>query len=129
MDEYMQTILFVDDSASMRQMIRFILEDADYSVVEAADGVEALRKLDPEIDMIITDLNMPNLDGIELLKRVREDPDYKFLPVMVLTKESAASTKQKYKELGATGWISKPFKPEELLAVVDKVLNRTLNEA
>ncbi len=125
----MQTILFVDDSASMRQMIRFILEDADYSVVEAADGVEALRKLDPEIDMIITDLNMPNLDGIELLKRVREDPDYKFLPVMVLTKESAASTKQKSKELGATGWISKPFKPEELLAVVDKVLNRTLNEA
>lgn len=125
----MEKILFVDDSASMRQMIRFILEDADYEVVEAVDGVEALRKLNNKIDMIITDINMPNLDGVGLLKRVREDPEYKFLPVMVLTKESAASTKQKSKEIGATGWIHKPFKPEELLAAVDKVLDRMPNEA
>lgn len=120
----MACILFADDSASMRQMIRFTLEDAGYSVVEAVDGEDALDKLKgAHVDLIITDLNMPKLDGIGLVKEVRAGSTHKFLPIVILTTESQESKKQQGRDAGATGWIVKPFRPEQLVGVVKKVLN------
>ncbi len=117
------TILTVDDSASMRQMISFTLKQAGYNVVEAQDGQDALNKLSAnEINMVITDLNMPNMDGITLIKEVRKLPQYKFMPMIMLTTESQDDKKQEGKAAGATGWIVKPFNPEQLVGVVKKVL-------
>ncbi len=115
-------IMTVDDSSSVRQMVGFTLKDAGYEVIEAVDGKDALAKLAGSVDMIITDLNMPNMDGIELIRQVRAIPSYKFVPIVMLTTESQAEKKQVGKEAGATGWIVKPFKPEQLLAVVKKVV-------
>ncbi|WP_031385693.1 response regulator [Desulfonatronum thiodismutans] len=115
-------IMTVDDSSSVRQMVGFTLKDAGYEVVEAVDGKDALTKLSGTVDMIITDLNMPNMDGIELIRQVRALPNYKFVPIVMLTTESQAEKKQVGKEAGATGWIVKPFKPDQLLAVVKKVV-------
>ncbi len=115
-------IMTVDDSSSVRQMVGFTLKDAGYEVVEAVDGQDALGKLSGKLDMIITDLNMPNMDGIELIRQVRSLPEYKFVPIIMLTTESQAGKKQEGKEAGATGWIVKPFKPDQLLAVVKKVV-------
>jgi two-component system, chemotaxis family, chemotaxis protein CheY len=116
-------ILTADDSASIRQMVTFTLKGAGYEVVEAVDGKDALSKLNGSpIHMVITDLNMPNLDGIGLVKGVRANPAYKFIPVILLTTESQESKKLEGKQAGATGWIVKPFKPEQLLAVIKKVL-------
>lgn len=115
-------IMTVDDSSSVRQMVGFTLKDAGYEVVEAVDGRDALSKLSGKLDMIITDLNMPNMDGIELIRQVRGLPEYKFVPIIMLTTESQAGKKQEGKEAGATGWIVKPFKPDQLLAVVKKVV-------
>lgn len=115
-------IMTVDDSSSVRQMVGFTLKDAGYEVVEAVDGKDALSKLSGTVDMILTDLNMPNMDGIELIRQVRALPDYKFVPIVMLTTESQAEKKQVGKEAGATGWIVKPFKPDQLLAVVKKVV-------
>jgi two-component system chemotaxis response regulator CheY len=113
----------VDDSASIRQMVSFTLKEAGYEAVEAVDGKDALAKLNgTPIHMIITDLNMPNLDGIGLIKGVRANPSYKFIPIVMLTTESQDSKKQEGKHAGATGWIVKPFKPEQLLAVIKKVI-------
>jgi two-component system chemotaxis response regulator CheY len=117
-----KTIMTVDDSASVRQMVSFTLKNAGYQVVEAVDGKDALSKLNGEVKMIITDLNMPNMDGITLIKNVRSQPDHKFIPIVMLTTESQAEKKQEGKSAGATGWIVKPFKPDQLLAVVKKVL-------
>ncbi len=117
-----KTIMTVDDSASVRQMVSFTLKNAGYGVVEAVDGKDALGKLKGKIDMIVTDLNMPNMDGIELIKNVRANPSYKFIPIVMLTTESQATRKQEGKSAGATGWIVKPFKPDQLLAIVQKVL-------
>lgn len=118
-----QVILAVDDSASMRQMVGFILQNAGYVVVEAVDGQDALTKIDgTSVQMVITDLNMPNLDGIGLIRALRAHPSYRFVPIVMLTTESQAERKAQGKEAGATGWIVKPFKPEQLLAVVKKVL-------
>jgi len=100
-------IMTVDDSASMRQMIGFTLRDAGYDIVEATDG---------------RDVNMPNMNGFELVGQVRTNPAYRFIPIIMLTTESHDSKKQTGKSAGATGWIVKPFKPEQLLAVVKKVL-------
>jgi two-component system, chemotaxis family, chemotaxis protein CheY len=116
-------ILTADDSASVRQMVTFTLKNAGYEVVEAVDGKDALSKLNGSpIHMVITDLNMPNLDGIGLVKGIRANPAYKFIPVILLTTESQESKKLEGKTAGATGWIVKPFKPEQLIAVVKKVL-------
>ena len=116
-------IMTVDDSASVRQMVVFTLKEAGYEVIEATDGKDALSKLNGNpFHMIITDLNMPNLDGIGLIKGVRAHPAYKFIPVIMLTTESQESRKQEGKQAGATGWIVKPFKPEQLVAVIKKVL-------
>ncbi|KJR40042.1 chemotaxis protein CheY [Candidatus Magnetoovum chiemensis] len=118
-----KTIMTVDDSASVRQMVSFTLKGAGYNVVEAVDGKDALAKLSSaQVNMIITDLNMPNLDGIGLIRQVRANPSLKFLPVVMLTTESQDSKKMEGKQAGATGWIVKPFKPDQLLAVVKKVL-------
>jgi two-component system chemotaxis response regulator CheY len=118
-----KVIMSVDDSASIRQMVSFTLKGAGYEVVEAVDGKDALSKLNgATIHMVITDLNMPNLDGIGLIKAIRATPAYKFVPIVMLTTESQDSRKQEGKAAGATGWIVKPFKPEQLIAVVKKVL-------
>ena len=118
-----KTIMTADDSASMRQMISFTLKDAGYNVIEAVDGTDALSKLSgTPIHMLISDVNMPNMDGPELVRQVRANPAYRFIPIIMLTTESADSKKQEGKSAGATGWIVKPFKPEQLLAVVKKVL-------
>ena len=117
-----KTIMTVDDSASVRQMVSFTLRTAGYDVVEAADGAQALAKLHPPLHLILTDLNMPRLDGIELVKRVRADPVHKYIPIVLLTTESQDGKKQAGRAAGATGWIVKPFQAEQLLAVVKKVL-------
>ena len=118
-----ETIMTVDDSASIRQMVTFTLKQAGYAVVEAVDGQDALDKLQTAtVQMIITDLNMPNLNGIELIRAVRANPAHRFVPIVMLTTESQAEIKQEGKEAGATGWIVKPFKPDQLLAVIKKVL-------
>ena len=115
-------ILVVDDSASMRQMVAFTLKKEGYDVVEASDGKDALSKLSGTVDMVITDLNMPNMDGIEFIRNVRAKAQYKFVPIVMLTTESQASKKEEGKSAGATGWIVKPFKPDQLLAVAKKLL-------
>jgi two-component system chemotaxis response regulator CheY len=116
-------IMTVDDSASVRQMVSFTLKDAGYDVVEAVDGKDALGKIDgAAVNMVITDLNMPNLDGIGLIRELRGQPQFKFIPIIMLTTESQDSKKQEGRSAGATGWIVKPFKADQLLAVVRKVL-------
>jgi two-component system, chemotaxis family, chemotaxis protein CheY len=116
-------IMTVDDSASIRQMVSFTLKQAGFDVLEACDGQDALDKMNGKIvHMVITDLNMPKLDGIGLIKGVRAQPACKFIPIVMLTTESQIEKKQQGKEAGATGWIVKPFKPEQLLAVIRKVL-------
>ena len=118
-----KTIMTVDDSTSVRQMVSFALQSAGYAVLEACDGKDALAKLNgAQVDMIITDLNMPNMDGIALIRSVRAEAAHKFVPIVLLTTESQAEKKQEGKAAGATGWIVKPFKPEQLLGVVKKVL-------
>lgn len=118
-----KTIMTVDDSASVRLMVNFTLRDLGYEIVEAENGKEALKKMEKKhIHMLITDINMPELDGISLIKMVRANPDYKFIPIILLTTESQTEKKLEGKQAGATGWIVKPFKPEQLVAVVKKVL-------
>ena len=118
-----KTIMTVDDSASIRQLLRFALTDAGYNVVEASDGQNALEQLkEVLVQMVITDLNMPNLDGIELIKAIRVLKDCKFIPIIMLTTESQMVKVQEGKNAGATGWIVKPFDPEHLVAVVKKIL-------
>ena len=112
-----------DDSASMRQMVAFTLRQAGYDVVEAVDGVDALAHLQrTPIAMLITDLNMPRMDGIDLIKQVRANPAYRFIPIIMLTTESSGEKKVAGRTAGATVWIVKPFTPDQLLAVVRKVL-------
>ena len=119
----MATILAVDDSASMRQMVSFTLKGAGYEVIDAVDGVDALNKAKQQaINLVITDVNMPNMDGITLIAELRKLPNYKFTPLLMLTTESAPEKKQAGKAAGATGWIVKPFNPDQLLATVKKVI-------
>ena len=119
----MATILAVDDSASMRQMVSFTLKGAGYNVVEAVDGVDGLNKAKAQtFDCIVTDVNMPNKDGIQLIKELRALPNYKFTPMLMLTTESGMDKKQQGKEAGATGWIVKPFNPDQLLKTIQKVI-------
>lgn len=116
-------IMTADDSASVRQMVVFTLKQSGYEVIEAVDGKEALAKLGAQkVDLLLTDLNMPNLDGIGLIKGVRASALNRLIPIVMLTTESQESRKAEGKAAGATGWIIKPFKPEQLLAVVRKVI-------
>ena len=116
-------IMTVDDSASVRQMISFTLKQTGYGVIEAVDGQDALNKLgSANVRMVITDLNMPNLDGIGLIRAVRANPAHRFTPIVMLTTESQGEKKLEGKNAGATGWMVKPFKPDQLLTVIRKVL-------
>ncbi len=117
-----KTILTVDDSASVRQMVRFTLSEAGYTVLEAVDGQDALAMLTQPVHLVITDLNMPRLDGIGLIRAIRANPSRKGLPILMLTTESQDTRKQEGKAAGATGWIVKPFTPQQILAVVKRVL-------
>lgn len=116
-------ILVVDDSETVRQVLQLTLSKAGFKVVEAEDGVDALNKLSAQpVDMVVTDLNMPNMDGLELIKKVRGTGEYRFTPIVMLTTESSEEKKKAGREAGASGWIVKPFKPEQLLKVVKMVL-------
>jgi two-component system chemotaxis response regulator CheY len=118
-----KTVMTVDDSPSMRQMVRFVLQGGGYQVVEAADGLDALSKLNGrDLDLFLSDINMPKMDGIELTRKLRAIPQYKFVPIVLLTTESHPEKKQEGKAAGATAWIVKPFNPDQLLAVVKKVV-------
>lgn len=116
-------ILIVDDSESIREVVSFTLENECFEVLVANDGTDALKFLDGrEIDMIITDLHMPEMDGITLIKHVREMEAYQRIPILFLTTESQTAKKMEAKEAGATGWIIKPFVPAKLIAALQKVL-------
>jgi len=115
-------VLTVDDSKTMRDMVRFTLNRAGFEVVEAEDGVLALRLLaNTKVDLVITDINMPNMDGVTLVKELRARPAYKSTPVLILTTEGGEDKKAAGRAAGATGWIVKPFAPDKLLQVVNKV--------
>ena len=117
-----KAILIVDDSISVRQVVSFALRDAGYDTLEAIDGRDALAKVSANISLVITDLNMPNMDGLELIRHVRAGSVNKYVPIVVLTTESQTAKKLEAKAAGATGWIVKPFRPDQLVAVVRKVL-------
>lgn len=119
----MATILAVDDSASMRQMVAFTLKQGGHEVVEAEDGQKALNAAKSKaFNLVISDVNMPVMDGISLIRELRGLPSYRFTPILMLTTEGGADKKQEGKAAGATGWIVKPFSPEQLLSTVQKVL-------
>ena len=119
----MHSILAVDDSISMRQMVSFTLKNAGYDVVEAVDGEDAFDKARQRaFDLVLTDQNMPRLDGIGLTKRLREHPNFKTTPILILTTESSDQMKQAGRAAGATGWLVKPFDPAKLIEVIKKVV-------
>jgi two-component system, chemotaxis family, chemotaxis protein CheY len=118
-----KTVMVVDDSPVMRQLICSALEQAGYEILDAEDGQFALEKLkDTPVQLVISDLNMPNMNGIELIKELRAHPSHKYTPIIMLTTESQMSRVKEGKAAGATGWIVKPFDPEHLVNVVNKVL-------
>jgi two-component system, chemotaxis family, chemotaxis protein CheY len=118
-----KTALVVDDSASMRQMVAHTLTQAGFSVLEGADGQAGIQQLEGQkVDLIITDLNMPIMNGIEFIAQVRSKPAYKFTPVLMLTTEAQDRLKKEAKAAGATGWLVKPFDPSKMLQVISKVL-------
>lgn len=118
-----KTILVVDDSQSIRESVSYFLSNAGYKVIKANDGEDAYSKLDGrKIELILTDLHMPNMNGIELIKKVRTESDYKRIPIILLTTETLMEKKKEAKAAGATGWINKPFENEKLLKVIFKVL-------
>jgi two-component system chemotaxis response regulator CheY len=119
----MATILTVDDSPSIRQMIKVVLEPAGHTVIEAGDGAQGLEQAKGRrMDLVITDLNMPVMNGLELIRALRKLPALTGMPIVFLTTESNDTIKQEAKGAGATGWITKPFKPDQLLAVVSKLV-------
>jgi len=116
-------VMTIDDSPSLRQMVALTLESAGYEVVEACDANDAMGKLrGREYHLFLTDLNMPGMDGIELTRKLRSMPEYKFVPIVLLTTESQQEKKMQGKAAGATGWIVKPFQPQDLLATVKRVV-------
>jgi two-component system chemotaxis response regulator CheY len=118
-----KTIMIVDDSASLRQVVSISLRSAGYDVLEGADGADALKKLTGQkVHLIISDVNMPNMDGISLVKEIKKLPAYKFTPVVMLTTESADAKKSEGQAAGAKAWMLKPFNPPQLLAVVQKLV-------
>lgn len=117
-----KTILTVDDSRTMRDMVGYALREAGYAVVEAGDGREALGKIaGTRVDCVITDLNMPVMDGLELIRQLRADPARRGLPILMLTTEGDAAKKDAGRQAGATGWLVKPFNPEKLVQTVQRV--------
>lgn len=120
----MKKILAVDDSKTMRDMVKFTLQSSGFEVAQAEDGKHALDVLDNDtgnVDIIITDLNMPNMNGFELIRKLRSQEKYKYTPILILTTEGDPEKRKEGKEAGATGWIVKPFDPSKLISVVNKV--------
>jgi len=118
-----KTILIIDDSTSLRQVVNIALSEAGYDVLEACDGQDALARLKGQkIHLMICDVNMPHMDGITFLKAVRVLPDYKFTPILMLTTEAGAEKKQEGQAAGARAWMVKPFKPDQLLGAVAKLV-------
>lgn len=118
-----KSILAVDDSASIRQMVGFTLKSSGYEVVEAVDGMDGLDKAKGKtFNLILTDQNMPRMDGLTLIKSLRALPQYKTVPILMLTTESSDAMKQQGRAAGATGWLVKPFDPQKLVEVVKKVI-------
>lgn len=119
----MATILAVDDSASLRQMVVYALREAGHEVIEASNGNEGLEQARANrADLVLSDVNMPDKDGLQMVRELRELPHYRFTPVLMLTTESTPEKKQEGKEAGATGWLVKPFDPEKLLSTIRRVL-------
>lgn len=119
----MHSILAVDDSASMRQMVSFTLKNAGFAVVEAVDGQDAWEKAAKnDFDLVLTDQNMPRMDGLTLIKNLRGMSQYKTTPILMLTTEASDAMKQQGRSAGATGWLVKPFDPQKLMDVVRKVI-------
>jgi len=117
-----KTVLTVDDSRTMREMVAFTLRGAGYEVLEAGDGQQALALVNTnKVDLVIADLNMPVMDGLTLIRRLRTMPAYRTVPILMLTTESDDRKKQEGRAAGATGWIVKPFNPDKLISVVQKV--------
>jgi len=115
-------IITVDDAATMRRLVGYTLRGAGHEVLEAEDGEDALRVLSQQsVDLVITDVNMPKMDGIELVRQLRALRDFKTIPILLLTTESDPEKKRQGKQAGATGWITKPFQPDQLIAAVSKV--------
>lgn len=118
-----KTVLCVDDSASIRQMVGFTLKSAGYEVVEAVDGMDGLDKAKArQVNLVLTDQNMPRMDGLTLIKNLRSLPNYKSAPILMLTTESSEAMKSQGRAAGATGWLVKPFDPQKLIEVVKKVI-------
>jgi two-component system chemotaxis response regulator CheY len=118
-----KTILAVDDSNSIRQMIAFTLKGAGYKVVEAVDGSDGLSKARSQaVNLVLTDQNMPGMDGLSLIRSLRASPQYKAVPILMLTTESSEAMKAQGRAAGATGWLVKPFDPQKLVEVVKKVI-------
>lgn len=120
----MTKILVVDDSRTMRQMVVFSLKKAQFETAEACDGVEAYEWAQQNlVDLVLSDVNMPNMNGIELIKKLRGLANYRFVPILMLTTESSDERKMEGKSAGATGWIVKPFNPEKLIVTINKVIH------
>jgi two-component system chemotaxis response regulator CheY len=118
-----KTIMIVDDSASLRQVVSIALKGAGYNTLEACDGVDALKKLvGAQVNLIISDVNMPNMDGISMVKEVKKLPAHKFTPIIMLTTESQADKKSEGQAAGARAWVVKPFQPQQMLAAVAKLI-------
>jgi two-component system, chemotaxis family, chemotaxis protein CheY len=118
-----KTVLVVDDSISMRQMVSFTMKEAGFDVIEGSNGQDAIMRVQGKsVNLVITDLNMPVMDGLSMIRQLRGKPEFKFTPILMLTTESQQEKRQEGKAAGATGWIVKPFNPEQLLQVVAKVV-------
>jgi two-component system, chemotaxis family, chemotaxis protein CheY len=118
-----KTVMIVDDSATMRQLVSMTLKNAGYKVLDATDGADALKKLNGiKINLLISDVNMPVMDGIALIKKVKEHPAYRFMPIIMLTTEAGDSKKAEGKAAGAKAWIVKPFQPDVLLSAVKTLI-------
>jgi two-component system, chemotaxis family, chemotaxis protein CheY len=118
-----KTVLLVDDAASMRGLLSMTLQDAGYNTIEACDGKDALNKLrSANVNMVITDLNMPNMNGLELIRALKSEKQYQFIPIVMLTTESSDSMKREGQAAGAKAWVVKPFKPESIVMVVKKII-------
>lgn len=119
----MTRILAVDDSRSMRRMVSYALRSGGFDVLEAEDGKQAFELAQQEsVELVLTDINMPHMDGFTLIEKLRELPDYRFVPILTLTTESSEEKKARGKAAGATGWIVKPFNPEQLVSVVNRLV-------
>jgi two-component system, chemotaxis family, chemotaxis protein CheY len=118
-----KTVLAIDDSPSIRQMVAFTLKNSGYDVVEAVDGMDGLDKAKSKaVNLVLTDQNMPRMDGLTLIKTLRGMPSYKTVPILMLTTEASDTMKQQGRAVGATGWLVKPFDPQKLVEVVKKVI-------